>query len=196
MATAHAQAAGKEARSAPSAAQGAGWRELLLRGIAPGLLGGAVMAAFLTIAAGVAGMPALAPLRTIGLTFAAPGALPGADGSALLGLVLHALVSAVLGIVFFAVFPRDLPPGCAAVVGAGYAAFALGIMAAVVVPTVNAPFREAMQPIGGSWVVAQVLFGVALGLGSELRRRLSRAGSGGAGPAAQSPETRRRVSQV
>jgi len=194
MATAHAPAAGNEARSAPSAAQGAGWREVILPGIAAGLLGGAAMAAWLTIAAGVAGMAALAPLKAIGLTFAGPGAL--AEGSALLGLALHALVSAVLGIVYFAVFPRDLPPGCAAVVGGGYAMFALGIMATVVVPTVNAPFREAMQPIGGSWVVAHVLFGVALGLGPELRRRLSRAGSGGAGPAAQSPETRRSVSQV
>ena len=145
--------------------------ELLLSGIGSGVLGGLVMAVFLAMAAAAAGLPALRPLTAIGATFVGPEAL-GTAGAVLYGATLHLLTSAVLGLAFAAMVPRDFPVGCAAVVGSGYSSFVLGVMMSFVVPAVNPLFRTEMQPLGGSWVIAHALFGATLGAVLALRWRL------------------------
>lgn len=152
----------------------AGQRGALASGVVSGLLGGAVMALFLAAAASAAGMTGLQPLEAIGATFLAADSPGGGPGPALYGALLHALTSVGLGLVFAALVPRDLPPVCAAMVGIGYAMFAAGIMASLVVPAVNPEFRTAAQPIGGAWVMAHALFGAALGLSYALQHRTSR----------------------
>jgi hypothetical protein len=138
------------------------------------------MAIFLVVLAGASGMPWLKPLQAIGATLVGPGGL-GGSGQAIYGAFLHALASAALGLLYAAIFPRDFPPLCAAVVGAGYALLALAIMASMVVPIVNPSFRAEMQPIGGSWVVAHALFGAAMGLWWALGGRSSPDGGGAVG---------------
>ena len=148
--------------------------DILVSGIASGLLGGLAMGFFLILSASMNGMKPLHPLDVIGATFAG-SAVPesGASGSVALGAVLHLATSAAYGVVFAAIVPRTLPLGCAMVVGAGYAFFLLGIMTSCVVPAVNPLFRTEMQPIGGSWVIAQALYGSFLCLAPVLRRRLA-----------------------
>lgn len=164
------------ARAAAPAADTLSRQQWLVAGATSGLLGGAVMALFLMLAAGIAGTQWLQPLAAIGTT------LVGAEaaGAAAWGAVLHALTSVALGLVFAAIFPRDLPPVSAAVVGAGYAFFAMGIMASLVVPLVNPSFATAAQPAGGAWVVAHALFGAALGLSWARWRRAGAPGPSGA----------------
>jgi hypothetical protein len=166
------------ARAAAPAADTLPRQRWLVAGATSGLLGGAVMALFLMLAAGVAGTPWLQPLAAIGTTFVGAEA-PGA-GAAAWGAALHALTSAALGLGFAAIFPRDLPPVSAAVVGAGYAFLAMAIMASLVVPLVNPAFAAAAQPAGGAWVVAHALFGTALGLSWARWRRAGAPGPSGA----------------
>jgi hypothetical protein len=154
-------------------------RGVLAAGIVSGLLGGAVTAIFLVVAASAAGMPALYPLKVIGATFVGPEALGGGSGPVLYGAALHALTSIALGLVFASLVPRELPPLCGVVVGMGYALFVAGIMTSLVVPAVNPAFRGEMQPIGGSWVIAHALFGLALGLSHALSGRAPRGGAAG-----------------
>lgn len=162
--------------SAPSRRAG-----LLRTGIASGLLGGAAMAVFVLLAAAAAGMDPLLPMKAIGATFVGPEALRAGAGIVAWGVLLHAATSAAFGVLFVALFPLDLRPLGAGVLGAGYAMFVLGVMAAGVAPAVNAHFRAAAQPMGGSWVVAHVIFGCALGL-SAARLARRRAAAGGLDP--------------
>jgi hypothetical protein len=118
------------------------------------------MALYLVLLAGASGMTWLLPLQAIGATMVGSGG----PAQAVAGALLHALLSAAFGLLYAAIFPRDYPPPCALVVGAGYALFVLAIMASVVVPEANPSFRGAMQPIGGTWVVAHALFGATLAL--------------------------------
>jgi hypothetical protein len=152
--------------SAQSAPRGA-----LARGLIAGTLAGVVMAVFLAGAASLAGLPPLQPLRAIGATLGGPEALAGGSGPALVGAVLHLLLSAALGVAIAALIPSGLSPFGGSVVGAGYALFVLGFMASLVVPTVNPAFAAAAQPIGGAWVVAHVVFGATLGLALVVRFR-------------------------
>jgi hypothetical protein len=130
------------------------------------------MAVFVVLAAAAAGMDALHPMRTIGATLGGAEALQGGAGSVALGLVLHAATSIAFGLLFVGMFSLDQSPLGALVLGAGYAMFVLGIMAAAVVPSVNPTFGVQMQPLGGTWVVAHALYGCTLGLAAaRLARR-------------------------
>ncbi|HSB21330.1 MAG TPA: hypothetical protein VLD85_15080 [Anaeromyxobacteraceae bacterium] len=152
------------------AAQALPRQEWLASGVGGGLFAGAVMALFLMLATG-AGTPWGQPFRAIGATFIGAGALEGGAGAIAFGAILHALTSAVLGLGFVALFPRDFPRASGAVVGLGYALFAMAIMTSLVVPAVNPAFASAVQPTGGTWVVAHALFGAVLGLYRARGRR-------------------------
>jgi len=159
----------------PSLAQRAWTRhDVIVSGVVAGVLGGIVMALFLAVCALEAGMDPLHPLRVIGSTFGGPEALEGGGGVVAFGAALHLTTSALFGVVLAALIPRDFPSGCAIGVGAAYGLFTLGVMMSVVVPAVNPLFRPEMQPVGGSWVIAHVLYGLALGFVPALRRRLAR----------------------
>lgn len=133
-----------------------------------GLVAGGAMAVTLVAAALLAEVPALAAFRVIGGF--APGLPDGSPGQALAGLVLHAAVSAALGVLFAWVLPRDFPPTCAAGVGVGYALFAMGFAISAVLPP---SFSGDLHDLGGSWVVAQAVYGAVLGRVLASARRSS-----------------------
>lgn len=139
-------------------------RQEWLSAAAGGLLGGAAMGLFLMLVAGAGGVSWGHPLRVIGTAFAGAASLDGGAGAVALGAFLHALTSAVLGLAYAAIVPRGLPRVSGAVVGLGYALFAMAIMTSLVVPAVGPAFATAAQPAGGTWVVGHALFGVVLGL--------------------------------
>ncbi|MBI5068755.1 MAG: hypothetical protein HZB56_10985 [Deltaproteobacteria bacterium] len=124
----------------------------------------------LSITAAATGLGWLQPLEAIGGTFAG-GALPGGAAAVAGGLVLHALVAALLGILFASALPDDFPLTSSVTVGAGYGLFVAGFMMSVVVPTVAAEFRSLAQSTGGAWVLAHGLFGGALAYALTRLRR-------------------------
>ena len=153
-------------------------RGALAAGIFSGLLAGAVMAAFMVAAASGAGMPPAELPKAIGTTFVGAGAL-GETALIVYATALHALASVVVGLAYAAVVPRDLPPASAAVLGLGYALFVAGIMASLVLPTVNPGFLEHVQPVGGSVVIGHVLYGIALGLSHRFLGSVPRGNAAG-----------------
>jgi hypothetical protein len=155
--------------------------ELLLSGVVSGVLGGVAMLVVAGIAAALQDVDPLRPLEIMGETFLGPDALERGAKIALGGL-LHLVVAAALGVLFAALAPREYAPGSAMGLGVGFGLFTAGLMMTALVPWVNPGFREGIQVIGGSWVVAHAVFGLVVGAAPALRRRLSAPAAGAASP--------------
>jgi hypothetical protein len=150
--------------------------EVLGSGSLCGIVGGVAMVGVAMIGATSQGMTAGHPLQVIGESFVGPEALDGAAKIAF-GALVHAVTSVAFGILFAAIVPRDFPMASAIGVGVGLALLTLMFMMSLVVPWASPGFRRGMQDIGGSWVIAHAVFGVALGTNPALRRWLSREAS-------------------
>lgn len=147
--------------------------DALVGGGSAGLLAGALMLAFMVAAAATAGLTPAWPLKLTAGTLMGPDALEEGAAAALLGLVLWAVVSTALGILFAAITPRDYSFPSAAVVGLGYALLVMPIMVTLVLPRVNPTMRAEMPAAGGAWVLAYAVFGLLLGLVPRFRRRFA-----------------------
>jgi hypothetical protein len=150
--------------------------EALAAGILSGIAAGLAMMAVAMIASAGQHVSPLLPLQAIGESFVGPEALEGVPEAAF-GLLVHLLVSVILGILFAAIVPRDFGTTCAMGLGVGLTLFAMGFMMSTFVPWVNPGFRGHLQVIGGSWVLAHAVFGVTVGLVPTLRRRIAREAS-------------------
>lgn len=127
-------------------------------GAVAGLAAGSAMALYVIAAALLAGQPALLAFRAI--AEGTPGLAVDSPGAALAGVLVHAAVSAGLGVAYAGIIPRDFPPACAAGIGVGYALFVMGLF----VGFLPAAFVWELHAIGGSWVAAHAIYGVVLGL--------------------------------
>lgn len=148
--------------------------DVIASGLACGIGAGLAMLVLAMISAAVQDLSIWRPLEVLGETFAGPQGAGGMGARVLLGLLVHAATSGVLGILFTAMAPRDMTLGSGMGVGLGYALIAVALMMMTVVPWVNPEFRQGIAPIGGTWVIGTALFGVLLGFAPALRRRLSR----------------------
>jgi hypothetical protein len=166
------------ARPPPPIATRSSSKEVLVAGMALGAIGGAAMLAWLMIDAALHHASPLTPLRLFGGTLLGPEALTGGVGSLLPGLLLHLVISAVLGLPFAALVPRNFPVAAAAVLGIGYAFAVMVLMTAYIVPAANPLLDEHMASFGGAWVLGRALYGAMLGFAPALRRHLSRAAPG------------------
>ncbi|HET8538586.1 MAG TPA: hypothetical protein VFL83_01810 [Anaeromyxobacter sp.] len=149
--------------------------DVVASGVVAGAAGAAAMVAVAAVGAASEGLPATHALEVIGASLVGPGAFASAAGKIAFGALVHAAVAAALGILFASIVPRDFSAPNALAVGVGMALFALGVMMGWVVPWANPGFRGQMQAVGGSWVVAHAVFGLALGTTPALRRWLVRA---------------------
>lgn len=161
--------------------------EALAAGIVSGIAAGVAMMAVAMTAAAIQHVSPLLPLQVIGESFVGPEALDGIAEVAF-GLLVHLLVSTILGILFAAIVPREFGTTCAMGLGVGITLFAMGFMMSTFVPWVNPGLRGHFQVIGGAWVLAHTVFGVTVGLVPALRRRIAREASPPASmPAAFAP---------
>jgi hypothetical protein len=147
--------------------------DVLAGGGGAGLVAGAAMIAFMMAAAAAAGLGPAWPLELTAGTLMGADALERGAAAALLGLLIWAVVSAALGVLFAALTPRDYSFASAAVVGLGYALLVMPIMVTLVLPRVNPTMRAEMPATGGAWVLAYAVFGVLLGLVPRFRRRFA-----------------------
>jgi hypothetical protein len=153
-------------------------RSLLFSGCVAGLAGGVAMAAYLVFAAAVQGMEPLTALEPMGATFRDAVEPSAGDGSMLFGLFLHLAVSAMAGLLFVSVLPRNFSPGNAAFICVGFAFAMMGVMTSCIVPAANPVLKESFHDLGGSWVIAHALFGFTVGYACQKLRqpRMVRAG--------------------
>jgi len=158
-----------DSEAAPDVATAGG--STILAGPVAGIVGGLVMAAFLVFAAVAQGMEPLAALEPMGATFRDAEARGGGAGPVLYGVLLHLAVSALVGLLFAMVLPRDLAPGSAGVICVGLAFMVMGIMTSAIVPAVNPTLQARFRELGGSWVIAHALFGFTVGYACQRIRR-------------------------
>lgn len=147
--------------------------ELLRATVAGGVLAGAAMLAWAALTAAFLGLPAARPLELAGSTFFGAEALEGGPAVLLAGALVWVVVSIGLALPFAAAVPRDFPFAQGAVMGVGYSFVVLAVMSTVVLPRLAPVMRAEMPEMGGAWVLAYVVFGIALGLVPPLRRRLA-----------------------
>jgi hypothetical protein len=132
-------------------------------GAVAGVAAGVAMAAYLVFDSIVQGMEPFTALEPMGATFRDADALDGGAGSLLFGVSLHLGVSALVGVLFAMVLPRDFTPGNATFLCVGFAFAVMGFMTSVVVPAVNPVLEDSFHGAGGSWVIAHALFGMTTG---------------------------------
>jgi len=157
--------------------------DVLASGILTGVAGAIAMLLVAAIGARMEDIAATHALQVIGESFGV-GALDPAAKIAF-GALVHLATSIALATLLASIVARDFPMASAIGVGVAFALFALMFMMTLVAPWANPGFREGMQQIGGTWVVAHALFGVAIGMSPALRRWLVRTASGAAAPGAE-----------
>lgn len=130
-------------------------------GAVGGLIGGMVMAMVAMLYTLVAQGDLLAPLKQMGATFFRSDS--GSAGSMIAGLMLHMMMSIVLGIVF-ALIVRGRATGFGPLIAAGmiFIAVEWAIARFVVLPVVDAPVIATFGAIGG--MIAHAMYGAVLGL--------------------------------
>jgi hypothetical protein len=136
---------------------------VVFAGAFAGTAAGIVMAAYLVFASVVQGMEPFTALEPMGATFGDADALVGNAGSLPFGVFLHLGVSALVGVIFAMILPRDFPAGSAAFLCVGFAFGVMGFMTSVVVPAVNPVLEDSFHGVGGSWVIAHTMFGMTAG---------------------------------
>ncbi len=131
------------------------------------------MLAVAMIGASLQGIAAMHPLQVIGESFVGPEAFDGVAAKIAFGALIHLATSVAFGILLAAIVPRDFPMASAIGMGVGVALLTLMFMMSLVMPWANPGFRRGMQDIGGAWVIAHAVFGMALGTAPALRRWLA-----------------------
>ncbi len=139
-------------------------------GIVAGLLGGLAMAAWLMVFTWFTGRGVLTPLKLFGGLFYGRNALAPGLGPAFWGLVAHLALSAALGVLFAAIFHREVAPLAEVASAIVYALLAWVLLTFVVLPVVNPLMREAVPSLSMAWFGAHVVYGGVLGVAQQLRR--------------------------
>lgn len=129
-----------------------------------GVIGGIVMAMFAMGVAAMKHLGYLMPLKLIAATLFGTEALRGGAGVLLVGLMIHMVASVAWGIIFAAVFRKELSPSNGIPIGAGFGIFVWAVMTFVVLPLVNPIMRESVSMMPGGWFIGHVLFGMGVGL--------------------------------
>jgi hypothetical protein len=174
-------AADQANRGASRARDAMSRHDVLASGILTGVAGGVAMMAVATIGAASQDLAATHALRVVGESFVGPEALDPA-GKIAFGAVVHLATSVALGTLLASILARDFPIASAIGVGVSFGLGVLMLMMTLVVPVVNPGFREGMQDIGGTWVIAHAVFGMAVGTAPAVRRWIVHAPSGASVP--------------
>jgi hypothetical protein len=154
--------------------------EMVLPGLSGGMLAGLLMASAAILAATFAGLSPGYPLQLVAAILMGPSSLELGLGSALLGLVVHLLISGAWGVLYASMLPR----GASYAYGAGFGLlFGLGaflVMTYMVLPWLNPVAWRAFAPL--VHLPFHLLFGAALVAVLPLRRAARVAASGPSTP--------------
>ena len=148
------------------------WGDLVRWGVIAGVIGGIVMAMIMMIVTAALGMGFLAPLYLIAATFHPAWAMTqGLQITPLLvGLMVHMVNSAILGVIFAVVlrwlFQRPLGVVTAAVAGMGWGLLIFLAMTYGVLPLLDSAMAHAITTNTALliwWIVSHLMYGVVLG---------------------------------
>lgn len=128
-------------------------------GITSGLLGGLAMGLVAMLHAASLGQDLWQPLRLIAAALYGRGALVGGMNVVWAGLILHLVVSAVLGLLFGMVVGRRWETGPAFGLGLVWGAAVWAAMTFIVLPIVNPIMRVSVAQMPGIWFTLHLIFG-------------------------------------
>jgi hypothetical protein len=144
-------------------------REIVFGGAIAGTFAGSAMALFLIILGGWQGIGWLGVMRAIGGLFYGTEALGGGGPPAFWGLVVHFAVAVALGVLFAAMIRRNADPLGSITAGLLFGIAVWAVMTWVVVRIADPTLAEVADRMSFGWLSAHIIYGVVLGLASQLR---------------------------
>ena len=151
-------------------------REIASSGALAGLAGGVMMVFYLMLYSDFWGAGFGLPLRLFGATFFGVDALIGGVGVMLVGLLLHLVVSAALGILY-ALIPRPTTTTFHSLLGGiGFGVAVLIVSTFLVLPAADPVLRARVALTPMAWFLSHAIYGALMGgLVMPLRRRFGAA---------------------
>jgi hypothetical protein len=150
------------------------------RGAIGGLIGGIAMATLMMAVTAVKGMGVLTPLYLIAATFHESWAVQTGFTPApiLVGVMVHMVMSMGLGFAFVVALSSITRPGASlphwASAGLMWGLIVLLVNQNIVLPVVDPALVSATSGLIFWWVLAHLMFGLALGISAALPRTLRR----------------------
>lgn len=137
-------------------------RDTLVVGAAAGLTAGLAMAMWAMLTSIWHGVDILAPFEMIGATFMGPNATHATFAMTAYGMLIHGVMSALMGVLFVALLPPTCSCRFACAAGLGFGFAVLLAMTYVVMPAVNPVMRHTVEAIPKSWIIQHAIFGAML----------------------------------
>lgn len=131
-------------------------------GAISGIIAGLVMAVVLMIHSQFIGNGFFTPVLAIAGTFFGVSALAGGFGTVLTGLILHVIVSAVLGIIFAMIVNPETSSGYAFFGGLVFGIAVWAVMTYLVLPWANPVMRSEVLMHPGMWAFCHLVYGGVL----------------------------------
>lgn len=147
---------------------------LIEAGILAGLIGGALMLAFLVARAAIGGAGWWSPLQSVAAAVYGPEAVYGGSRTIAVGAGLHFALSIGWGVVYAAIVRRTLTPAVSMFVGAVFGAGVWFITAFLVLPAINPLLQEQFGADPLMFFVAHIVYGVGVSASPMIARALSR----------------------
>ena len=157
-------------------------RDVALPGAIAGLAGGVAMAVVAMALTTGRELGLFDPLRLMSAVALGEDATEAGLGAVLLGLVIHLVVAAMVGVFFAWFLPEDIFTGSGIAMGVIFAAIIYAVMSLLVVPRVNPVMHEGLHH--GWFFVEHLVYGLTVGLLIKPMRRALQAAPAGARQAA------------
>ncbi len=151
-------------------------------GVAGGVLGALVMGLFFMLVSAMRGLGFWTPMKLISAVFLGTSAVFAGAGAVVLGLIVHLLVGAALGVLYAYMIPKEISVGLDVLMGLAFGALVYFVMTYAVLPWVNPLMFAAVSR--GWFFVYHLAFGLTLSLVVPVRR----------GVVSRAPRTRERWS--
>lgn len=139
-------------------------------GALSGLIAGLAMALVLAIHAQIVGTGFFTPIQAMAAMFMGPEAMAGGFGTVLMGLIVHLVVSAILGIVFAFLVNPETSGGYAFFGGLVFALVIWAAMTYLILPGANPVLLSEVMRHPGAWAFSWMVFGGVLAATPSLER--------------------------
>jgi hypothetical protein len=144
---------------------------VFLPGIQSGAFAGIVMALLLMLVSAAKGLGFWQPLSAIAASVLGVEALVAGPGGAFLGFALLLIVSAILGVLFWAILRPSTSSSAAVSWGVLYGVVIWAVMTYGVVPSADSTMRARLALMPGWWFACVLVYGACLGWAPGMRQR-------------------------
>lgn len=140
-------------------------RESIWRGgPVAGIIAGIIMAIVSMLITAAMGMGFWLVPKMIAATFLGVDALVGGAGAVILGVIVHLIVSAILGLIFAFLTPRIISASSDFGLGIVFGVVVWAVMTFIVLPLINDVMRDRVALMPFAWFIEHLVFGGSLAL--------------------------------